>query len=259
MKKHILLICTVALMASCSPSKEDLLEKINAMEQAENKATPEGLAELAEMHKNYGLKYKDAQANNYLYAAAQFYYYENDTINAEKLLSEYISRDDSTERYRNAILNLAIVHSKKQEHQKADELISEMLDQSPPTPAQWQDIRKMYEVKIAGGKEVKEKDYEQLALANTAVGRFPAAIQNLEIAAETFKDSENRPNIIYRAGFIAWEYLQDTERAKGFYTQFLAEYPNDKRTDEVKEILNAGMLEMTDEQILEMLKAKTSK
>ena len=67
---------------------------------------------------------------------------------------------------------------------------------------------------------------------------------------------KNRNNIIYRAGFIAWEYLEDTNLAKKYYTQFLEEYPNDEKAPEVEEILNSGMLEMTDEAILNMLKGK---
>ena len=67
---------------------------------------------------------------------------------------------------------------------------------------------------------------------------------------------ENRNNLIYRAGFIAWEYLKDINLAKKYYTQFLDEYPNDDKALEVKEILNSGMLEMSDEAILNMLKGK---
>jgi hypothetical protein len=36
----------------------------------------------------------------------------------------------------------------------------------------------------------------------------------------------------------------------------LNEYPNDDMAPEVQEILNSGMLEMTDEAILNMLKGK---
>ena len=67
---------------------------------------------------------------------------------------------------------------------------------------------------------------------------------------------ENRNNLIYRAGFIAWEYLQNTKLAEKYYTQFLNEYPNDDKAEEVREILNSGMLEMSDEAILNMLKGK---
>ena len=69
-------------------------------------------------------------------------------------------------------------------------------------------------------------------------------------------ENQNRKNLIYRAGFIAWEYLEDTDLAKKYYTQFLNEYPNDDKAPEVQEILNSGMLEMTDEAILNMLKGK---
>jgi hypothetical protein len=36
----------------------------------------------------------------------------------------------------------------------------------------------------------------------------------------------------------------------------LNEYPNNEKASEVKEILNSGMLEMSDEAILNMLKGK---
>jgi hypothetical protein len=45
--------------------------------------------------------------------------------------------------------------------------------------------------------------------------------------------------------------------AQAFYEIFLAEYPNDPKAEEVKTILSSGMLEMSDEAILEMLKGET--
>ncbi|MFT5349170.1 MAG: hypothetical protein ACI9M3_002220, partial [Bacteroidia bacterium] len=54
-------------------------------------------------------------------------------------------------------------------------------------------------------------------------------------------------------------YAKDLELAKKYYNQFLAEYPNHQLAPEVKEILSSGMLEMSDEDILNMLKGKAKK
>lgn len=218
--------------------------------------TPEGLQQLAALHKEYGMSYKDPEATNYLYAAAQYYFYENKLGDAKPLLTEYISRDDSTERFRNAAINLAIVHSKETDFASAHDLISEVLEKDLPSPAQWQDIIKLYESKINAKADIQPEDHERLSLAYTAVGRFSEATTSLQQAINDFPKYEKRANLMYRAGFVSWEYAKDTEKAKTFYEAFLAEYPNDAKADEVKEILNAGMLEMSDEAILEMLKGK---
>jgi tetratricopeptide (TPR) repeat protein len=230
--------------------------EISEFEKSEKTGTKEGLAELALMHKNYGMKYTDADANNYLYAAGQYYFYENNLNEAKPILTEYISRDDSTERYRNASMNLAIAHSQSGDYEKVDNLISDLLEDKLPTAAQWQDIVKLYEEKIASDKLLKTDDYERLAMAYTATGRFSKAISSLDTAIADFPKYEKRANLIYRAGFIGWEYLNNTEVAKKYYNQFLEEYPNDPKAAEVKQILSSGMLEMTDEAILEMLKGK---
>lgn len=256
MKKTPFLILTL-LILGCSQNQESQLSEIQIFEKSEKTGTQEGLKELALLHKNYGLKYNDTEANNYLYAAAQYYFFENDTLESIPLLSEYIMRDDSSDRYRNAAINLAVMYSRITEYEKSQDLINEILDKNLPTPAQWQDIIKLYQDKIADAAiTLQPKDFENLTMGYTAVGRFNDAIKTLENAIMKWPKFENRKNLIYRAGFIAWEYLEDTDLAKKYYTQFLNEYPNDDKAPEVQEILNSGMLEMTDEAILNMLKGK---
>lgn len=256
MKKTYILVLLTAAFAACTDSKETKLEKIAEYQKSEEMGTPDGLAKLAKMHKDYGMEYTDAEGNNYLYASAQYYYYENNWGEAKTLLAEYISRDDSTERFRNAAINLAIIHSRETDFSAADKLISEVLEKDLPSPAQWQDIIKLYEDKIEAKADIQPQDHERLSLAYTAVGRFNDATTSLDIAINDFPAYEKRANLLYRAGFVSWEYTKDTKKAKVYYDKFLAEYPEDKKADEVKSILDDGMLEMSDKAILEMLKGK---
>jgi len=259
MKKITVIIALCLLMTACSPSQESALAKIAEFEKSEKTGTKEGLVELALLHKAYGMKYTDAQANDYLYAAGQYYFYENNLGEAQILLTEYISRDDSTDRFRNAAVNLALLHTKVADFGKADELITKVLEDDLPTAAQWQDVIKIYEQKIEADKDVKPMDFERLALAYTAIGSFNEAIGSLDQAVRQFPKYEKRGNVLYRAGFVAWEYAKDIEVAKKYYNQFLAEYPDHQLAPEVKQILSLGMLEMSDEAILNMLKGKAKK
>jgi tetratricopeptide (TPR) repeat protein len=255
--KNIPFILFALFIISCTKSQESLLAEIQVFEKSEKTGTQEGLEELSKLHKYYGLKYSDTKANSYLYAAAQYYFYENDTTESIDLLSEYITRDDSSDRYRNAAINLAIMHAREHQYDKSQDLINEILDKNLPTPAQWQDIIKLYQNKISDATTILQpKDFENLTMGYTAVGRFSDAVRTLDNAIVKWPKFENRNNLIYRAGFIAWEYLQDTKLAEKYYTQFLNEYPNNEKASEVKEILNSGMLEMSDEAILNMLKGK---
>ena len=256
MKKTYLFLSIVLLAFACTPSQDAMKAEITDLEKSEKTGTKEGLAELAVLHKNYGMNYTDVEANNYLYAAGQYYFYENNGTEAMPLLTEYISRDDSTDRYRNAAINLAILHGKAADYAEMDNLISDVLDDDLPTAAQWQDIVKLYEDKLSADTEIKTEDYERLAMAYTATGRFPKAVSSLDTAIHKYPNYEKRSNVLYRAGFIGWEYLKDTEVAKKYYNQFLEEYPNDPKAEEVKQILTSGMLEMSDDAILEMLKGK---
>ena len=76
MQKITVIIALCGLMAACSPSQEAELAKIAEFEKSEKTGTKEGLEELALLHKAYGMEYTDAQANDYLYAAGQYYFYE---------------------------------------------------------------------------------------------------------------------------------------------------------------------------------------
>lgn len=254
--KKIYILLIAASLTACTESKENKLEEIAALSQSEAMGKSEGLAQLAQLHKEYGMIYNDAQANEYLYSAGQYYFYENNLEEAKPLLTLYISRDDSTDLFRNAAINLATAHRKDANFLAADELISEVLEKELPTPAQWQDVIKIYEEKIKAKSDINPKDYERLSLSYTAVGRFNDATNSLNKAINDFPTYEKRANLLYRAGFVCWEYARDTPKAKEFYEKFLTEYPNDERASEVKQILNTGMLEMSDEAILEMLKAR---
>lgn len=250
------LLAIVVFFAACAKSQEDKLAEIREIEASEKAGTTEGLKEIAALHKAYGLEYEDAEANELLYAAGQYYFFEHEYEEAKPLLEEYLTRDDSSERYRNATVNLAILHGEQENYTEADKLISSLLDTDLPTAAQWQDIIKLYEDKVKAKADLSPSNYERLAMAYTAVGRFEKATNSLEIAIDDFPEYEKRANLLYRAGFIGWEYLKNPEVAQKFYNRFLEEYPNDPKADEVKQILSSGMLEMSDEDILNMLKGK---
>ena len=257
MKKILLILIAVSTMAACSKSKEDKLNTIYELQKSEAMGTTEGLAQLASLHKIYGMSYSDAEGNNFLYAAAQYYFYENKFDEAKPLLAEYIVRDDSTERFRNAAINLAVLLADQADFSSANDLISAVLKKDLPTSAQWHDIIKLYENKILAQADVIPNDHEKLSLAYTAVGRFSEATATLQTAIDDFPAYEKRANLMYRAGFVCWEYAKDMTAAQAFYEIFLAEYPNDPKAEEVKTILSSGMLEMSDEAILEMLKGET--
>ncbi len=240
------------VVASCQNRTEQLLSEIQEIEKSEKRGTPEGLKELAALHAEYGLDNHDSISNEYLYSAGMYYFMENDYDQAETLFFEYISRDDSTERFKMATLFLAKVLASEKRYSEADELISEVLEQHLPNYQQWHEIIALYDNKVK--EDPKPADYERLALAYTAVGRFDIALKKLDTSIENYPDNENRSDLIYRGGFIAWEYLKDEEQAARYYNKFLQEYPNDPKAGEVKNILSSGMLSMSDEEVLEMLK-----
>ena len=257
MNKTLLLVIISVSLFSCMNKQEKLLNAITSLEQSEKRGTDEGLKELAALHAKYGMAYSDSVANDYLYAAGQYYFYENNLEESKALLFEYISRDDSTERFRNAALNLAQIQVKNKKYSQADELVSETLDKMLPTSAQWQDIIGLYTEKINNSEPIPT-DYERIALAYTATAQYHKALHHLDSAIQKFPTYEKRADLIYRAGFIGWEYLNDKEVATKYYNQFLTEYPEDPQADGVKEILSSGMLTMNNEQILEMLKGKAN-
>ena len=119
--KNLLYVMLVGLILfACEGKQAKLLSKIKAIENSEKIGTKEGLAELAKLHAEYGTSFNDSAANDYLYAAAQYYFYENNAEESERLLLAYLLRDDSTERFRNAAINLAKIHADEKEFGKAE-------------------------------------------------------------------------------------------------------------------------------------------
>lgn len=256
--KNLIYILVLSLsLAACSSPQEKLFNQIKELEQSDTIATPEGLAALAKLHKEYGLKYNDSMANHYLYAAAMYYFYGKNRPESKPLFLTYISREDSGDRVRNSLFSLATIYNENQQFDSFELMADAVIKAYIPTNQQWSNLGAMYSYKINNGTAAAT-DYERLSLSYTALGGYNEALNMLDSALIKFPDHPSRAKILYRAGFIAWDYLEDAERARIYYEPFLAEFPNDELAPQVKNILESGMLEMSNEDILEMLKAKNS-
>jgi tetratricopeptide (TPR) repeat protein len=251
MYKFILILFAVTLFA-CTDQQTRLLEKIKDIEQSDKIGTEEGLDELAALHAKYGVKYDDETANGYLYAAGQYYYYDSNYSKSKDLLYRYISRDDSSKEFKNAAWNLALIEAQNQEYDKAEELVAEVLDKQVPSMKQWRYLIEAY----ATNQNLSQTAHEQLLSAHIATMQFEPAIDQLELILQKFPDAKNRADLLYRGGFIGWEYMNNKDVAEKYYNQLLEEYPNYEKAEEVKGILNSGMLSMSNAEILEMLKQK---
>ncbi len=243
-------------LIACGDPKEKMIKEMLAIQQSEEIGTKAGLDKLAALHQEYGLKYQDSTANYYLYAAAM-YYYQSDTLNRGKeLFREYFKRATDMETQKNARFAMAKIYSEESEHDSMALMMTQALDLAAPTPTQWNQMAEMYQRKLEAEKAIPE-DLERLSLAHTAIGAYDAALDDLDMAILEFPDYEGRAKLIYRAGFVAWEYAKDNERATTYYSDFLEQYPKHELAQEVSVILNSGMLEKSDEEILDMLKAKS--
>ncbi|MBR9861057.1 tetratricopeptide repeat protein [bacterium] len=258
MRTLYFLLITTLLFTACNSgsSKEDLFRDIKNLEQSDELGTPEGLAKLAKLHEEYGLEYKDSLANNFLYAAAMYHFYSGEKEKSESLFTTYIGRDDSSSMCRNAKVNLAVLYGKSQEYDKMDVMVDQVLKDYEPTNTQVNDMLKLYTEKIEKDINVDAEDYVKQSMCFTGLQLFDKAVEALSSAASRFPEYDKRANLLYRAGFISWEYQKNSEQAKAFYNQFLQEYPNHELAPEVQKILDSGMLEMSDEEILEMLKSQ---
>lgn len=251
MNKYLVLCCLV-IVSACTDKKTALFNEIKSLEQSEKINTDEGLMDLAALQAKYGLKYKDSLGNLYLYSAGQFYFHQNEFEQSKELLYEYIHRDDTSKLFKDAALNLATIESNQNNHITASELVNEVLSDQLPSKMQWVAIEEVYKAKDS----LTIADYENLVKAHIATGKFNDALKAIDKATTQNQDSEKRGDLLYRGGFIGWEYLEDAEIAEKYYSKFLSEYPNDEKAGEVKAILESGMLNMSDLEILEMLKRK---
>lgn len=251
MNRLILITLALSLFA-CTDQKAKLLEKIKSVEQSDKMGTEEGLDELAKLHAKYGVKYEDETANGYLYAAGQYYYYDSNYSKSKDLLYRYISRDDSSKQFKNAAWNLALIEAKNKEFTKAEELVAEVLDKQAPTVKQWSYLIEAY----SNNNKPSQMAREQLLSANVATLNFAQSIDQLELILSEYPEANNRADLLYRGGFIGWEYMNNKDVAAKYYNQLLEEFPDYEKADEVRSILESGMLNMSNAEILEMLKKK---
>ena len=243
-------ICTVA----CTNPKEKLFKEIKTLEQSDTMGTPEGLEMLAKLHKEYGLTYTDSLANNYLYSAAMFYFYSKDKAFSKPLFLEFIKRGDSSDRQRNSYFSLASIYSDEEQYDSFELVTKILVKQYIPSTQQWSNLANMYARKMENSPTTVA-DYESLSLAYTAMGGYDLAVEALDSAMSKFPNSPSKADILYRAGFLAWDYLEDHERAKSYYNELIKLYPEHEMVPQTRKILESGMIEMSDDKILEMLKA----
>lgn len=254
MKRSYIIWLILLTLTACTGKQERLSTAIHKLEQSEDVGEPETLKELASLYAEYGMAFHDSIAARYLYSAATFYYQEKDSDKATDLYFEFLSRDDSSELFRNAAINLAELLSKEGDYTMANDLISEMLDKQIPSYQQWLTIAGIYSPIVDTGGTVN--DYHRLEMAYTATGQFDRSIQTLEKGIERFPTDPRKADLIYRAGFIGWEYLNNKDVAEKYYQLFIDEFPDDPRASQAEQILSSGMLSMTDQEIVEMIKQK---
>lgn len=257
MRKNIILFVGFALLFACTDSKTKLFNQIKELEQSDSLGTTDGLNQLSALHAEYGMKYNDSLANQYLYSAAMFRYYSEEKQSAKALLVEYISRPDSSVQMRNSLFALADLYYAEGNLDSFEIISDELMDNYVPTPQQFSVLAKLFDDRITNAQDADVKDYERLSTSLTALGAHKMALVTIDTALAQFSKAPNRAKMIYRAGFIAWDYLQDPLLAEKYYNQFLLEFPEHELAAEVKDILESGKLRMTDEQILEMIRSKS--
>ena len=250
-------ISIIALfLYACIDPQEKLFKQIKEIEKSEDVSSAESQSKLAELHKEYGLHYEDSLATQYLYASAYYFFYTaKNNSEAQALLTEFVSRSENAEQKKNAYLIMAQIDKVNAEYEIMSEDIQNAVELAAPTNTQWNEIRALFLAKIDANAHVEPQDYELLAKSQIALNNFSEALATLDNAIVQFPNFKDRSKLIYRAGFISWEYLKDSEKAKMYYSSFLENYPDDELAEEVKTILESGMLDMSDEDILEMLKS----
>lgn len=247
----------IVLLAFTACDNQSTYEQIKAMEQSDAMGTDEGLAQLATLHKEYGLANADSLGNTYLYAAATYYFYEKELEESKSLFETYLERGDSGTRLKNTCFMLAEVYADEEAYESMDKMLNKALNVGGPNNMQWNNMVKLYNNKISISNSTPN-DYERLAMGYQALGKTEMALNMLDTAIAKFPENKTRANLMFRAGFVAWEHLDDPAKAKHYYELFLEAYPDHELAGEVKSILDSGMLEMTDEDILDMLKDKNN-
>ncbi|MFY0643745.1 MAG: tetratricopeptide repeat protein [Bacteroidia bacterium] len=242
-------------LSACIKPQEKLFKQIKNLEKSEDVSSPESQSKLADLHKEYGLLCTDSLATQYLYSSGYYFYYTaKNNSEAEAILTEFVSRSNSNEQKKNAQLILGQIHMQYEDYELMAKDIKTAIDLAPPTNTQWNEIRTMFQTKIKANAHPEPSDYELLAKSYTALSDFNLALANLDSAISQFPNYPGRSKLIYRAGFISWEYMKNAAKARAYYETFLESYPEDGLAKEVKTILESGWLDMSDEDILEDLK-----
>ena len=104
-------------------------------------------------------------------------------------------------------------------------------------------------------QETKSPDYLHKAGETArAIRAFPRAIAIYDRIYATYPDFEKAPQALFLKAFTYDNDLKDFEKAKLYYTEFLAKYPNDDFADDTEFLL--GNLGKNDEEIIQSFNKK---
>lgn len=91
-------------------------------------------------------------------------------------------------------------------------------------------------------KKMTEDQYIQEAQSYLDKGRYHEAIGLYEELIEKFPESDFIPKAIFMTGFLYANELNELEKAKGYYSDFLDRFPDDELAVSVKwEMENIGV------------------
>ncbi len=94
---------------------------------------------------------------------------------------------------------------------------------------------------IACGKKMGEKEYYDLANQSMAKEDWKQAEAYFEKIVREFPNGMYTSKALFMVGFINANYLNNYEKAKEFYRQFIDRYPNHELADDARyELENMG-------------------
>lgn len=96
-------------------------------------------------------------------------------------------------------------------------------------------------VVVACSKKMGEKDYYDLANQYMAQEKWKLAEENFEKILQEYPNGVYSSKAMFMVGFINANYLNNFEKARKYYSEFLEKYPSHDLADDAKyELENLG-------------------
>lgn len=257
MNKLIVFLAVSILLFACADKREKRIEAINLKKSTVDLRNQEDMKALADLQVNFYKDFKDdSLSDEYLFEAAM--HRKNFDNNKDGLKEHFEVYPNS--KFRGQVLYaLSDWHNKNDNIDKAIEYYELFSDSAELSQAEWKEMFQLYDKKASvTTDDSKAKWMVKSGNALMAMNEAKRASEKFEFVATNYANFERMDEVLFRLGFVHWNYLKDGKSSEKWFKKLVAQFPKSDLSKDASSILENRLMYLSDDEFMDFIRKKNA-